>query len=76
MFVDGKEIANSTAGGFTPFWADIPAATTAERTVIVMASNVFDPVLTPTQAAYYDFYRKSYPSRCCQHAYPNAQLGF
>eukprot|EP01043_Picozoa_sp_COSAG02_P020868 COSAG02_NODE_1041_length_15034_cov_96.398326_8_plen_191_part_00 len=57
VFVDGKEIANSTAGGFTPFWADVPPGTTAERTVVVMASNVFDPVLTPTQAAYYDFYQ-------------------
>ena len=57
IFVDGKEIANSTAGGFTPFWADVPAAATAERTLVVMASNVFDAVLTPTQAAYYDFYQ-------------------
>lgn len=57
VFVDDKEIAGNTAGGFTPFWAKIPPADAAERTVIVMASNVFDPVLTPTQAAYYDFYQ-------------------
>ena len=57
VFVDGKEIANNTAGGFTPFWADVPPARAADRTVVVMASNVFDPVLTPTQAAYYDFYQ-------------------
>jgi hypothetical protein len=64
VFVDGKEIANSTAGGFTPFWADVPPGTVAERTVVVMASNVFDPVLTPTQAAYYDFYQYGACSDC------------
>ena len=57
VFVDGAPIANSTRGGFTPFWVDVPAATAADRTVVVMASNVFDGVLTPTQAQYYDFYQ-------------------
>ena len=57
IFVDGAEIANSTAGGFTPFWVSVPAAKTEARTLTVVASNVFDPVLTPTQAAYYDFYQ-------------------
>lgn len=71
VFVDGKEIASSTAGGFTPFWADIPPGAAAERTVVVMASNVFDPVLTPTQAAYYDFYQyaaRAQTVRCCAAA--------
>jgi beta-galactosidase/beta-glucuronidase len=49
VFVDGKEVASNTAGGFTPFWADVPPAASSERAVIVMASNVFDTVLTPTQ---------------------------
>ena len=57
IFVDGVELANNTAGGFTPFWVSVPAAKTEERTLTVVASNVFDPVLTPTQAAYYDFYQ-------------------
>ena len=66
IFVDGAPVANSTRGGFTPFWVDVPAAATAIRTVVVMASNVFDPkdgygpdhtLLTPTQAEYYDFYQ-------------------
>ena len=58
VFVDGAEVANSTAGGFTPFWVSVPSnAKKADRTVTVVASNVFDPVLTPTQAAYYDFYQ-------------------
>ena len=57
VFVDGKEVANSTAGGFTPFWVDVPPASVAERTLLVVASNVFDTTLTPTQAAYYDFYQ-------------------
>ena len=57
IFVDGTEVANNTAGGFTPFWVSIAAAKTSSRTLTVVASNVFDPVLTPTQAAYYDFYQ-------------------
>ena len=57
VFIDGAYLANSTRGGFTPFWVHVPPATTAQRTIIVMASNVFDSVLTPTQAAYYDFYQ-------------------
>ena len=57
IFVDGAEIANSTAGGFTPFWVSVPAAKTGTRTLTVVACNVFGPVLTPTQAAYCDFYQ-------------------
>merc|ERR1712166_1516487 len=57
VFVDGIPIANSTRGGFTPFWVDVPTATNTNRTITVMASNVFDRQLTPTQAAYYDFYQ-------------------
>ena len=36
---------------------DVAPANRSDREVIVMASNVFDSVLTPTQAAYYDFYQ-------------------
>lgn len=32
-------IKNHTAGGFTPFWATVPASTAVDRTVVVMASN-------------------------------------
>ena len=56
-YVDGQMIANHTAGGFTPFWASIPASAAADRTIVVMASNVFDRQLTPTQFAGYDFYQ-------------------
>lgn len=64
VFVDGKVVAANTLGGFTPFWVDIPPApSSSSRELVVMASNVFEPLrndstsLTPTQAEYYDFYQ-------------------
>ena len=57
VFIDGTPVANNTNGGFTPFWVDIPVSSSSDRVIIVMASNVFDRQLTPTQAAYYDFYQ-------------------
>jgi len=58
VYVDGKMIANHTAGGYTPFWASVPASAVTDRTIVVMASNVFDPHgVTPTQMQNYDFYQ-------------------
>jgi len=57
VYVDKKLVHNHTLGGFTPFWVDVPSASAAVREIIVLASNIFDKKLTPTQAANYDFYQ-------------------
>ena len=57
VYIDGVVVAENTRGGFTPFWVNVPPATSRSRSIVVMASNVFDPILTPTQAANYDFYQ-------------------
>lgn len=57
IYVDGTMLHNSTLGGFTPFWVDVPASAAADRTLVVMASNVFDTTLTPSQTKHYDFYQ-------------------
>jgi len=61
VYIDGALVHTSSLGGFTPFWVEVPpsegATAAGTRTVVVMASNVFDPVLTPTQYVNYDFYQ-------------------
>ena len=57
VYVDGAVAGASTLGGFTPFNVTLRPSQAAQRVVHVVASNVFDPVLTPSQAANYDFYQ-------------------
>ena len=65
VYVDGVLLHTSTLGGFTPFWVEVPPSRAPQhaqqhaqhRSLVVMASNVFDLELTPTQQANYDFYQ-------------------
>ena len=61
IYVDGQLLHNHSDGGFTPFWVNVPPLAPSHadgvRELVVISSNNFSKVLTPTQQARYDFYQ-------------------
>lgn len=50
VWVDGKEVGDHRAGGYVPFWLDIPEADSgadAERELFVIADNRFNSTTAP-----------------------------
>ncbi|KAL3933475.1 MAG: hypothetical protein SGPRY_000266 [Prymnesium sp.] len=55
VFVDEMEIGEHRAGGYSPFWLDVPPSARAVRTILVIADNRFNSTTAPTHTGG-DFY--------------------
>ena len=56
VWVDGAEVGSHRAGGYAPFWADIPPAQTAKaRELLVLVDNRFNSTTAPVHTGG-DFY--------------------
>jgi beta-glucuronidase len=55
VFVDGEEVGDHRAGGYSPFWLDTAASAGATREVLVVVNNEFNKTTAPTHTGG-DFY--------------------
>eukprot|EP00043_Microstomoeca_roanoka_P005530 m.56349 g.56349 ORF g.56349 m.56349 type:complete len:614 (+) comp13009_c1_seq4:187-2028(+) len=55
VFVDGKSLGDHRAGGYQPFWIQVPASTAPQRELIVLVDNRFNGTTAPTHTGG-DFY--------------------
>ena len=55
VWVDGAEVAQHFAGGYVPFWAEVPPSASANRTLVVLSDNRFNGTTAPVHTGG-DFY--------------------
>ncbi|KAL1520238.1 hypothetical protein AB1Y20_023708 [Prymnesium parvum] len=55
VFLDSLELGDHRAGGYVPFWLDVPPAAAAARELLVLADNRFNASTAPTHTGG-DFY--------------------
>lgn len=55
VFVDNITIGDHRAGGYQPFWLDVPPSASATRTLLVVVDNRFNATTAPTTTGG-DFY--------------------
>lgn len=48
IFVDGKQLGDHRAGGYSMFYVDVPPSTSEARELFVLADNRFNKTLAPT----------------------------
>lgn len=55
IFVDGQDLGDHRAGGYQPFWVDVPPSPAASRELLVVVDNRFNSTTAPTTTGG-DFY--------------------
>jgi len=55
VFFDGVDAGDHRAGGYAPFWLDMPASSSSKREIVVLANNEFNSTRAPVHTGG-DFY--------------------
>ncbi len=55
MFVDNEDLGDHRAGGYQPFWINVPASSSTRRELLVVVDNRFNSTTAPTTTGG-DFY--------------------